>query len=201
MSITFRPGIPFRELRRGWEAVVLPEPDHTSESPLDRAVEESSRSGSTIVVTGSFFRVQADFQTVREGNAYFSIDAAAMLGGGKIRPGMRLCNAVACSTLATAPAAWRWLLNRYLRYVASAPKQLRMGAPGAMNRRTPWVHLYTTHLHDHLLAGERFAFDRLLHSLGLLAIRRAREGADAAIRRGRIFTPDPETFPELRPDA
>lgn len=201
MSITFRPGIPFRELRRGREAVVLPGPERRAGGALDQAVTESVRARSTVVVTGSFFRVQADFQTAREGNAYFSIDAAASLGGGKIRPGMRLCNAIACSTLATAPVAWRWLLNRYLRYVSAAPEHVATAAAGPMNQRTPWVHLYTTHVHDHLLAGERFAFDQLLHTLGLLATRRAQEGASAAIRGGRTFTPDPETFPELRSEG
>lgn len=201
MSISFRPGIPFRELRRGWEAVVLPGPELPPQHPVEKAAAESSRSQSTVVVTGSYFRVQADFRTVNEGNAYFAIDASTELGEGKIRPGTRLCNGIACATLATAPVAWRWLMNRYLRYASAAPENIACGSAGFMSLATPWVHLYTTHAQESLAAKERFSFDLLLHTLGLLAIRRAEEGAQAAMREGRVFTPDPSEFPELRSDS
>src|SRR6185436_8644027 len=112
MSITFRPGIPFRDLRCGWEAVVLRGPELPANEMLEQAAMESSRNQSTVVVTGSFFRVQADFQSTHDGNSYFAIDAAAPLVGGKVRPGLRLFDGIACSTLATAPNAWRWLVNR-----------------------------------------------------------------------------------------
>ena len=201
MSISFRPGVPFRELRRGWEAVVLPGPELPPQHPVEQAAAESSRNQSTVVVTGSYFRVQADFRTANEGNAYFAIDASAPLGDGQIRPGTRLCNGIACATLATAPVAWRWLLNRYLRYTAAAPETIVCGSAGFMNLATPWVHLYTTHAQESLAAKERFSFDLLLHTLGLLAIRRAEEGAKTAIRDGRVFTLDPTEFPELRSDS
>lgn len=201
MSISFRPGIPFRELRRGWEAVVLPGAELPPQHPVETAAAESSRNQSTVVVTGSYFRVQADFRTAHEGNAYFAIDASAPLGGGKVRAGTRLCNGIACATLATAPVAWRWLLNRYLRYTAAAPDNVTCESAGFMSLTTPWVHLYTTHAQESLVAKERFSFDLLLHTLGLLAIRRAEEGSQAAIREGRVFKPDPSEFPELRSDS
>lgn len=200
MSISFRPGVPFRELRSGWEAVVLPAPSAPDQESVDQAALESSRSQSTVVVSGSFFRVQADFKSTHEGNAYFSIDAATTLGGGKVRAGTRLCNGIACSTLATAPIAWRWLVNRYLRYAASAPEDVRMESVGFMRRATPWVHLYTTHAQESLSNEERMSFDLLLHSLGLLAVKHSEDGAKAAEREGRVFTPDPAEYPELRPD-
>jgi hypothetical protein len=201
MSISFRPGIPFRELRRGWEAVVLPGPELPPQHPVEKAAQESSQNQSTVVVTGSYFRVQADFRTAHEGNAYFAIDASTPLGDGKVRAGTRLCNGIACATLATAPVAWRWLLNRYLRYAAAAPENVRCESAGFMNLATPWVHLYTTHAQESLTAKERFSFDLLLHTLGLLAIRRAEGGSQAAIREGRVFKPDPIEFPELRSDS
>lgn len=200
MTPPSRPRIVFRDLRRGWKAEVFREGIHPLRQPIERASAESAESRISVRVEGTPFRVQVEFREVRDGSAYFAIDAATLIGGGKVGPGARLCTGIACTTLATAPIAWRWLLNRYLRYVARSPDEVKPESFGFMPQDLPWVQLYSTHALDHLDAEDRFQCDLILHGIGQLVLKRAEDAVKSALSEGRVFKLDPQEFPELRPD-
>ncbi len=200
MTPPARPRITFRDLRRGWEAEVFREALHPLREPIALAVTRSAESQMSIRVEGTPFRIQAEFREAREGNAYFAINAAALIGGGKVGPGARICTGIACTTLATAPKAWRWLLDRYLRYGARAPETVSIGSFSFMPQDLPWVQLYSSHALELLTDEERFQCELILHGAGQIVLKRAEEAVRDSASEGRIFTPDPTEFPELRPD-
>jgi hypothetical protein len=201
MSSSFRPEIHFHDLRRGaaWDV-----PGGAFDVSLREAVDLAALASSDTKLSArageTSFRVQADFREVRDGNGYFAIDSAVAVAGGKIGPGARLCTGIACSTLATAPIAWRWLLNRYLRYVARSAESSRVESFGSFPQALPWVHLYTSHAWDELKLEERTQAENMLRTLGLLVLGRAQQAVHEAVREGKNFRPDPKEFPELRPD-
>jgi len=143
------------------------------------------------------FRLYADLSTLGDGNAFFVVDTLMTLGAGHVPADTILYTGATACQLATAPLAWRGVMQRYIKYAALAPLGNTLGAPSLMPRSMPWICGFSRRGHDYLTKAEREILYTVLQLAGLTLLRQCEDAVRQAAQRGALPIADPVQFPEL----
>lgn len=170
--------------------------------PLSKAVISALIGGAhgncSVEIPGTPFRAYASFKTLSDGTAFWWVCAGQSLGNGKVREQSILYYCCTAAQLATAPLAWRHIMQIYLENLVIAPPHLTFNAPRPMPKtELPWGCGFYTDESIHLLPAERKELDVIIALAAGYVANRCGDGCAAAHQRGRFPQVDTELFPEL----
>lgn len=172
---------------------------HHGDEQLAQALVAADQMGGGVPLENTPFALCTALACAAEGNAAFQLCAEAPLGRGRVRPGARLYFGATALELATAPLAWRCVLQQYYSHMGAngTATLLTFGAPGPMPRTLPWAAGFLTAESSRLTADERTQLLTAVSLVGLAAWRHCDRAHRKAVAAGEEFTLDAERFPEL----
>ena len=198
MHYTKKPTVPLHDFRKGSVIQVSRNLQHPLQAAVETTLHTSFREHALVALDGTPFRIHADLSLLGDGNACLTIDTRFPLGKDHVPVDTVLCSLGVSCQLATAPLVWRWIINRYLRYVATAPFGTQLEALGLMPQTTPWLCGFSPRASDFLTEAERQSLLTVTELAGLFLLRQCEEGVRQAGLRGPLPSVDPKHYLELR---
>lgn len=192
------PDLHYQNLRVGRSRIVPGNRPMPNRTQLEAAIRRSEELSHFYLVDGTRYQVGAWTNTEQDGNFSFWVASGFDFEGERVPACTTLYSAAVACCEATAPIAWRGIMQQYLSMMLDGKLEDRYHAPGPMPRRFPWVCAFPN---APCFALKREAWvevtnlveacARILAVRGLRAL--AREEAE-----GRGPKVDPELFLELR---
>ncbi len=116
---------------------------------------------------------------------------------GKLPQNSQLYSATFACKEATAPLAWRCIMNQYLGHMPDAPPERHFHAPGLMPRQFPWLCGFLESDAHKLLDEEWRLLLQVAWSAALEVLRRCEAAVKRIESQGIQLVPDPDRYLEL----
>lgn len=170
---------------------------HPWKGAIEQAVVSSHHERGAIPVTGTNLGVFGCLERISDGNSYFFVTAHPAGDEGKVRFGTVLYSGTVSARLATAPLAWRWLMQSYGDAFFCIPHFQTYSAPGLMPHEMPLFCGFATPATHHLTAEQNNSVIVIARLAALFLLKKCEAGARESEGRGTFPEPNPAHYPEL----
>lgn len=174
----------------------------TYESPLATKVREavvrSHIEKAYVPVEGTPFQLTVFLRNESDGNAGVWVSSTQPLAHGKLPAHSQLYSATLACNEATAPLAWRCIMNQYLEHMLEVSPKAHFHAPGVMPRQFPWLCGFLE-ANPHMLADEEWQMLlQVVWPAALTLLGRCEGAVKRTESQGIKLVPDPDRYLELQ---